>query len=53
MAYFLPHLHSAYAVDRAIQDETEKLDVVRFGHDTDKQCMLVGDSLYLSLFVAR
>lgn len=42
MAYFLPHLHTAYAVDRAIQDETEKLVVIRFGHDTDRQCMLVG-----------
>ena len=41
MAYFLPHLHTAYAVDRAIQDETEKLVVIRFGHDTDKQSMLV------------
>lgn len=47
MAYFLPHLHSAYAVDRAIQDETEKLVVIRFGHDTDKQCMLVGNILKL------
>ncbi|KAK8789692.1 hioredoxin-like protein [Blastocystis sp. subtype 4] len=45
MAYFLPHLHSAYAVDRAIQDETEKLVVVRFGHDTDKQCMLQDETL--------
>lgn len=42
MAYFLPHLHSAYAVDCAIQDETEKLVVIRFGHDNDRQCMLVG-----------
>lgn len=42
MAYFLPHLHTAYAVDRAIQDETEKLVVIRFGHDNDRQCMLVG-----------
>lgn len=41
MAYFLPHLHTAYAVDCAIQDETEKLVVIRFGHDNDKQCMLV------------
>lgn len=41
MAYFLPHLHTAYAVDRAIQDETEKLVVIRFGHDNDRQCMLV------------
>ena len=42
MACFLPHLHSAYAVDCAIQDETEKLVVIRFGHDNDRQCMLVG-----------
>lgn len=41
MAYFLPHLHSAYAVDCAIQDETEKLVVIRFGHDYDRECMLV------------
>ena len=47
MAYFLPHLHSAYAVDRAIQDETEKLVVIRFGHDNDRQCMLVRFFLYL------
>ncbi|KAK8792393.1 hypothetical protein WA538_003777, partial [Blastocystis sp. DL] len=45
MAYFLPHLHTAYAVDRAIQDETEKLVVIRFGHDTDKQCMLQDETL--------
>ncbi|CBK24389.2 uncharacterized protein [Blastocystis hominis] len=46
MAYFLPHLHTAYAVDRAIQDETEKLVVIRFGHDNDRQCMLVDETLW-------
>ena len=39
MAYFLPHLHTAYAVDRAIQDETEKLVVIRFGHDNDRDVL--------------
>ncbi|KAK8813511.1 thioredoxin-like protein 4A-like protein [Blastocystis sp. ATCC 50177/Nand II] len=45
MAYFLPHLHSAYAVDCAIQDETEKLVVIRFGHDYDRECMLQDETL--------
>ena len=53
MAYFLPHLHSAYAVDCAIQDETDKLVVIRFGHDTDKQCMLVGIRHLIDYHIAR
>lgn len=53
MAYFLPHLHTAYAVDCAIQDETEKLVVIRFGHDNDKQCMLVYFSCNRCYYIAR
>ncbi len=39
MSYVLPHLDNGWEVDQAILNETEKLVVIRFGHDWDTQCM--------------
>mmetsp|Transcript_9279 Transcript_9279/g.16726 ORF Transcript_9279/g.16726 Transcript_9279/m.16726 type:complete len:143 (+) Transcript_9279:81-509(+) len=46
MSYFLPHLHSGYAVDQAILSEEERVVVIRFGTDTDPSCMLMDETLY-------
>lgn len=39
MSYVLPHLDNGWEVDQAILNETDKLVVIRFGHDWDTQCM--------------
>ena len=39
MSYILPHLDNGWEVDQAIINETDKLVVIRFGHDWDTQCM--------------
>lgn len=46
MAFFLPHLHTAFAVDQAILQETQKVVAVRFGSDADPECMLMDETLY-------
>ena len=45
MSYLLPHLHSGYAVDQAILYEEDRLCVIRFGHDSDPECMLMDETL--------
>lgn len=46
MSYFLRHLHSGYAVDRAILYEEERLVVIRFGHNKLTDCMQVDEALW-------
>jgi len=46
MSYFLPHLHSGYAVDQAILTEEDRVVVMRFGSDRDPTCMLMDETLY-------
>ena len=41
----LPHLESGWAVDRAIVEEEDRVVVIRFGHDWDKDCMLMDETL--------
>jgi DIM1 family U5 snRNP protein len=36
---FLTHLHSAWHVDQAIMHEETRLVVMRFGSDSDPDCM--------------
>lgn len=43
---FLPHLHTGWHVDQAILSEDERLVVVRFGKDNDKECMIMDELLY-------
>lgn len=43
---FLPHLHSGWHVDQAILSEDDRLVVVRFGRDYDKECMIMDELLY-------
>jgi U5 snRNP protein, DIM1 family len=46
MSYLLQHLNHGYAVDKAIEWEEERVVVIRFGHDWDKDCMKVDEMLY-------
>ena len=39
MSYLLPHLRSGWAVDQAILNEENRVVVIRFGHDWEKNCM--------------
>ncbi|ODV61302.1 U4/U6-U5 snRNP complex subunit DIB1 [Ascoidea rubescens DSM 1968] len=43
---FLPHLHSGWHVDQAILSEDERLVVIRFGRDVDKDCRLMDEIFY-------
>ncbi|CCH60031.1 hypothetical protein TBLA_0C02190 [Henningerozyma blattae CBS 6284] len=43
---FLPHLHTGWHVDQAIVTETERLVIVRFGNDSNKDCMIMDELLY-------
>lgn len=43
MSYILPHLDNGWEVDQAIINETDKLVVIRFGHDWDTQCMQIDE----------
>ena len=45
MSYLLPHLHSAWDVDRAIVNEESRVVVLRFGRDAEATCMRVDDCL--------
>eukprot|EP00474_Spongospora_subterranea_P008556 CRZ09014.1 hypothetical protein [Spongospora subterranea] len=46
MAFMLPHLTSGWAVDQAILSEEERVVVIRFGHDDDRTCMLMDETLF-------
>lgn len=46
MSYFLPHLPSGWHVDEAIKSEEDRVVIIRFGHDWDKQCMTMDETLY-------
>jgi DIM1 family U5 snRNP protein len=45
MSYMLPHLHSGWAVDQAILSEEDRVVVIRFGHDYEKTCMGMDESV--------
>jgi DIM1 family U5 snRNP protein len=42
----LPHLESGWAVDQAILSEEDRVVVIRFGHDSNKTCMVMDEVLY-------
>lgn len=42
----IPHLPSAWHVDQAIVREEERLVIIRFGKDSDEDCMLMDELLY-------
>jgi len=46
MSYFLTHLPPGWHVDQAILSEDERVVVIRFGHDWDKTCMLMDETLF-------
>eukprot|EP01046_Picozoa_sp_COSAG06_P102836 COSAG06_NODE_49000_length_328_cov_0.895197_1_plen_71_part_01 len=46
MSFALPHLDSGWAVDQAILSEEERVVVLRFAHDWNKQCMAMDEVLY-------
>lgn len=39
-------LHSGWHVDQAIMVEEDRVVCMRFGHDYDKDCMAMDESLY-------
>ncbi|KAH3902947.1 U4/U6-U5 snRNP complex subunit DIB1 SCDLUD_000546 [Saccharomycodes ludwigii] len=43
---FLPHLKTGWHVDQAILHDQDRLVVIRFGRDHDKDCMLMDEHLY-------
>jgi DIM1 family U5 snRNP protein len=45
MSYLLPHLHSGWAVDKAIVLEEKRVVVIRFGKDEDATCMQMDETL--------
>ena len=45
MSFLLPHLHTAYAVDTAIETEEERVVIIRWGSDTDPTCMIMDETL--------
>ena len=45
MSYLLPHLHSAWDVDRTIVLEETRVVVLRFGHDEEATCMRMDETL--------
>jgi U5 snRNP protein, DIM1 family len=46
MAYLLPHLETADAVNAAIAGEEDRVVVVRWGTDADATCMIMDETLY-------
>ena len=46
----LPHLYDGWEVDQAILQETNKLVVIRFGHDGNRSCMQMDEILYQIAF---
>ena len=45
MSYLLRHLHNAFHVDQAIQNEEERVTIIRFGCDSDTACMEMDEVL--------
>lgn len=45
MSYLLPHLRSAWDVDRTIVNEETRVVVLRFGTDADSTCMQMDEAL--------
>jgi DIM1 family U5 snRNP protein len=45
MSYLLPHLHTAWDVDRSIVNEEKRVVILRFGRDEDPTCMRMDDTL--------
>lgn len=43
---FLPHLNTGWHVDQAILSEEDRVVVIRFGRDTDLECMRMDEHLY-------
>ena len=46
MSFMLQHLTNGWQVDQAILTEEERLVVIRFGHDWDKECMKMDETLF-------
>ena len=46
MSFVLPHLESGWAVDQAILGEEERVVVLRFGRDWNKECIEMDEVLY-------
>lgn len=45
MSYLLEHLENGWEVDQAIISEPDRIVVIRFGCDTDPQCMIMDETL--------
>ena len=43
---FLPHLHTGWHVDQAILSEDERLVIIRFGRDYERECMITDEVLF-------
>ncbi|CDK29974.1 unnamed protein product [Kuraishia capsulata CBS 1993] len=43
---FLPHLKTGWHVDQAILSEDDRLVVIRFGRDSDRDCMIMDEQLF-------
>lgn len=43
---FLPHLRTGWHVDQAILSEDERIVVIRFGREEDRDCMILDEMLY-------
>eukprot|EP01129_Flabellula_baltica_P007235 TRINITY_DN2790_c0_g1_i2.p1 TRINITY_DN2790_c0_g1~~TRINITY_DN2790_c0_g1_i2.p1 ORF type:complete len:156 (+),score=23.47 TRINITY_DN2790_c0_g1_i2:42-470(+) len=46
MSYFLPHLHSGWAVDQAIQYEQDRIVVIRFGRAWSPENLIMDETLF-------
>ena len=45
MSYLLPHLRTAWDVDKAIVNEETRVVLIRFGRDADPTCMQMDETL--------
>eukprot|EP00439_Symbiodinium_sp_Y106_P072373 s1975_g13.t1 len=45
MAHGLPHLRTAWQVEKAVTEEESRVVLLRFGHDYDPECKLTDDVL--------
>lgn len=46
MSYLLPHLETEEDVNKALQNEEERVVVIRWGTDSDPTCMIMDETLY-------
>ena len=46
MSYLIQQLNSGWEVDNAIMHEENKLVIIRFGKNTNSQCMQMDDVLF-------